>query len=73
MEYHKMKDILHVKQLLGHKNINSTLRYTQLVNFEFSEYVTRVAKTVKGARALLEAGFEYVTDMDDLKIFRKRE
>ncbi|MCW3977786.1 MAG: hypothetical protein NWE77_07630 [Candidatus Bathyarchaeota archaeon] len=31
------------------------------------------AKTVKGARALLEAGFEYVTDMDSYKLFRKRK
>ena len=34
MEYNKTKDILHVKQLLGHRNLNSTLTYTQLVNFE---------------------------------------
>ena len=38
-----------------------------------SEYTTRIAKTVKGARALIEAGFEYVTDMDGFKIFRKRK
>lgn len=28
MEYHKTKDILHVKQVLGHKNIKNTLVYT---------------------------------------------
>jgi hypothetical protein len=33
--------------------------------------MTRVAKTVKGARALLEAGYEYVVDMDGMKLFRK--
>jgi len=38
-----------------------------------SEYTTRVAKTVKGVRALLEAGFEYVIDMDGVKLFRKRK
>lgn len=32
MEYHKTKDILHVMQLLGHRNIKNTLIYTQLVN-----------------------------------------
>ena len=30
MEYHKTKDILHVMQLLGHKNIRNTLVYTHL-------------------------------------------
>jgi hypothetical protein len=37
------------------------------------ECTTRVAKTAKGARALLEVGFEYVTDMDGYKLFRKRK
>jgi integrase len=34
MEYHRTKDILHVMQLLGHKNIRYTLVYTHLVTFE---------------------------------------
>ncbi|KPV65276.1 MAG: site-specific tyrosine recombinase XerC [Candidatus Bathyarchaeota archaeon BA1] len=75
-EYHKTKDILHVMKLLGHKSINNTPLYINLENALYkigvdSEYVTRVAASVKGARTLLEAGFEYVTDMDGFKIFRK--
>ena len=31
VEYHKTKDILHVMQILGHKNIRNTLVYTHLV------------------------------------------
>jgi integrase len=31
MEYHKTRDILHVMNLLGHRNIESTLVYTQLI------------------------------------------
>jgi len=73
MEYAKTKDILHVMQLLGHKNIKNTLIYTQLVNFEGDEYICRVAKTLEQACQLVEAGFEYITDMDGLKIFRKRK
>jgi integrase len=34
MEYNRTKDILHVMQLLGHKNIRNTLVYTHLVNFQ---------------------------------------
>ena len=34
MEYAKTKDILHVMNMLGHKNIKNTLIYTQLVKFE---------------------------------------
>lgn len=73
MEYHKTKDILHVMQLLGHRNIHNTLMYTQLVNIRDDEFVSKVAKTVKEACQLIEAGFEYVTDMDGMKIFRKRK
>jgi len=37
-EYHKTKDILHVKQLLGHVNIMNTLVYTYLVHFDVAEF-----------------------------------
>ena len=74
MEYHKTRDILHVKQLLGHKNINSTLVYTQLVNFESDEYYSATAKTTEEAKQLVEAGFEYVcTTPENIMLFRKRK
>jgi len=73
MEYHKTKDILHVMKVLGHKRIQNTLVYTQLVDLSSDEYVSKVAKTIQEACQLVETGFEYVTEMDDVKIFRKRK
>jgi len=73
MEYAKTKDILHVMQLLGHKNIQNTLKYTQLINFHTDEYCCKVAKTVEEASALVEVGFEYVTEIDGHRLFRKRK
>jgi len=75
MEYHRTKDILHVMNVLGHKNIKNTLVYTHLVNFETDDFSSRVAKAVGEACALVEAGFEYVTGEynDGGKIFRKRK
>jgi hypothetical protein len=73
VEYHKTKDIIHVTELLGHRNINNTLLYTQLVNFQDDDYTSKVAKTVNEACQLIEAGFEYVCDFDSVKIFRKRK
>ncbi|UCH69771.1 MAG: tyrosine-type recombinase/integrase [Candidatus Bathyarchaeota archaeon] len=73
MLYHKTKDILYVKEQLGHKRLENTLIYTHLVDFKDEEYIVRVATTVKEACQLLEAGFEYVTEMDDAKLFRKRK
>jgi hypothetical protein len=73
MEYAKTKDILHVMQVLGHKNIKNTLRYTQLVNFKEDEFVCKAARTVQEASQLIEAGFEYVCDVEGVKLFRKRK
>ncbi|MEM2367781.1 MAG: tyrosine-type recombinase/integrase [Candidatus Bathyarchaeia archaeon] len=74
MEYHKTKDILHVMQMLGHRNIKNTLIYTQLVKCDGEdEYVCRAAKTVEQASALIEAGFEYVCEIEGVKLFRKRK
>jgi len=73
MEYHHTKDILHVKQLLGHRSINSTMIYTHLINFEGDEFTCRTAENLEEAKGLIEAGFDYVTDMNSYKLFRKRK
>jgi integrase len=76
MEYHRTKDILHVMQVLGHKNIKNTLLYVQLAEELFrdqQEYISKIAKTETDACALIDAGFEYVCDFDNAKIFRKKK
>jgi integrase/recombinase XerD len=50
--YHKTKDILLVKQQLGHKKIETTLIYTQLVSFgEEDEFCSATADSVSEAEA----------------------
>ena len=73
MEHHRTKDILHVMQLLGHKSIKNTLIYTHLIDFQGDEFVCKVTQTVDETRELVESGFDYVTDMYDVKLFRKRK
>ena len=73
MEYHRTKDILHVMQLLGHRNIRNTLVYTHLVSFEGDEYICKIARNVDEASALVESGFEYVSEIDGVQLFRKRK
>jgi integrase/predicted RNA-binding Zn-ribbon protein involved in translation (DUF1610 family) len=73
MEYHKTRDILHVMRLLGHKNIKNTLIYTQLISIQDDDYVCKTAKTIQEATQLIEGGFEYVTEMEGYKLFRKRK
>jgi integrase len=73
MEDSRAKDILYVKELLGHVNINNALVYTHLVNSGSEEYVCKVAENVEEAKALIESGFEYVTEVNGVKLFRKRK
>jgi dihydropteroate synthase len=48
--------------------------YTQLLDFEVEdEWHSATAKTVEEAKELIEAGFEYVCDIDGIKLFRKRK
>jgi integrase len=73
-EYHRTKDILYVKEMLGHKRIENTLIYTHLVSFEEEDaYTVKVASTIEEFTTLLESGFEYVTDYEGRKILRKRK
>ena len=70
----RIKDILKVMRLLGHKSIANTLIYTQLVDFEDDDkYCTAVADNVEDTRKLLETGFEHVCSHKDEIPFRKRK
>lgn len=77
MEYHKHPDMDHVRRLLGHKSILNTQMYVNMEKAFFPEssedYTVKVASTVKEACKLLEVGFEYVTEFDGKKLFRKRK
>lgn len=74
MEYHQTKDIIYVMKLLGHKNIANTLIYTQLVEFEESDvYHSAIARNVDDAQKLIDAGFEFVCNHENVMLFRKRK
>ena len=76
MEYHRTKDILYVKQVIGHKRIENTLKYVQLAEELFKneiEFVSKIAKTEGEACVLIDAGFDFVCDFDGYKLFRKKK
>jgi len=71
MTYHYTKNILLVQKLLGHKNIASTMKYTQLVHFKDDEFHVATATTVEEAKELLATGFDYITEKNGIMLFRK--
>ena len=77
-EQHKTKDPWHVKEILGHKSIQSTEVYIHIEKQLYQtgasdEFTVKVATTPQEITALLEVGFEYVTTKDALAYFRKRK
>jgi integrase len=77
MLYYQTKDILYVKNFLGHRKIENTLLYIQLAEVIFKEttdeFTVRVAQEPKEIKELLEVGFEFVCEKDGLMFFRKRK
>jgi integrase len=75
MEYNRTLNIKYVQQLLGHKKLENTDFYTQLINFENDQYHVAHARNLEEENKLIEAGFEYVrySDKDAVAIYRKRK
>jgi hypothetical protein len=69
----RTKDILQVKERLGHKSITNTLIYAHLVDFGDDEYDHATSSSLKEDEELPRVGFEYVTERDGVKIYRKRK
>lgn len=76
-EYHKTKDIFHVKNFLGHKSVKNTEIYINIEHTLFEpssdEFTVRVAEKPDEVKALLEVGFEWVGQKDSLIFLRKRK
>jgi len=78
-EYHRIKDIMTVKAMLGHKSVLSTQVYVNIEAALFlctsDQWTSKVAKDATEACQLIDVGFEYVTGeyTDGGKLFRKRK
>jgi integrase len=76
--YHKTKDIQYVQQFLGQKDIRNTMIYINIEHTVFGtdandEFTVRVTEKPEEIKTLLEAGFDYVCQKDDLVFMRKRK
>jgi len=59
---------------LRHKKLETTMHYLRGITIGGEEeYTCKTATNVTEATQLIENGFQYVTEMDSIKIFRKRK
>ena len=75
-EYHKTRDILHVKTVLGHKSINTTMRYVELYSQLYSgnrpdQFITKIAATKDERIELMNDGWDLVEKDGEDWYFRK--
>ena len=79
MEYHKTLSIMHVKQILGHKTIESTQIYINLeqatfLNNDDTEYVSLVTHTITEEQQAIEKGWTLVRPINETTaLYRKRK
>jgi len=73
--YHRTNNLMLVKKLLGHKNLNNTQIYIQLLPDQPDDYSCEIATNVTQAAKLVQDGYDYVTGEynDGGKLFRKRK
>jgi integrase len=76
--YHQTKNILLVKEFLGHAKIENTLLYIQIEQAIFGagiddEFTVQATSNKEEIKQLLSVGFEYICQKDDLLFFRKRK
>jgi hypothetical protein len=60
-------------KLMGHKKLETTQKYMHLLNLNDEEYVCQGTTTKKEAMQLIEAGFQYVTTIEGIQLFKKRK
>jgi hypothetical protein len=65
--------VLFTKEVMGWKKLETALFYLQNLSFGSDEFHVCVARSLEEACRLVEQGFEYVTEVDGAKIFRKRK
>lgn len=74
----KYRDVPTTAYLLGHRNWKNTQVYVNLAKIleigeDGDKYIVKTASTLQQYTELLEAGFTYVSDYENVKVLRKRK
>ncbi|MFX0069337.1 MAG: hypothetical protein ACFE7I_09715 [Candidatus Hodarchaeota archaeon] len=76
--YHDIRDLLKTQQEMGHRRITSTMQYLDMERAIYGEasddeWIVKIPDSPDDAKELLRVGFEYVGDIHDKHMFRKRK
>jgi integrase len=70
--YYKTQDPIAVMRHLRHKKLETTMHYIRGITIGGEEeYTCKTAQTIGEATQLIENGFQYVTEIDGIKLFKK--
>ena len=71
-----IRDPIAVMRHLRHKKLESTMHYIRAIVLDYEEddqWISRTSTTLEEDAKLIENGFQYVTERDGTKLFRKRK
>jgi len=72
--YNTLKDPIAVMRHLRHKKLETTMHYIRGITIGGDEeYTCKTASNIKDASQLIENGFQYITEIDGYKLFKKRK
>jgi len=72
--YYKLLDPIAVMRHLRHKKLETTMHYIRgIPTGTEEEYVCKTASNVKEATDLIENGFEYIQEIDGIRLYKKRK
>jgi integrase len=78
MLYHQTKDPFYVRDFLGHRSMKNTEKYVNIerkmfANYGDDEFTVKVASKTEEVATLLEQGFDWVGQKDNLIFLKKRK
>ena len=62
-----------ITQKLQNAKSGTSVNENEVPSMTKEDHVCKVAKTVEEAMQLVEGGFDYLTEIDGMKLFRKRK
>jgi hypothetical protein len=68
------KDAIGTMRHLRHKKLETTMHYLRAIVLDQEpEYDSRTARSIEEDQQLINAGYQYVTERDGIKLYRKRK